>query len=197
MTPEAPRHRLDTADFGALYEEDFSKGARMTPRMAYWLCTTSVYLADTWRDNRDDPELLIDSLPPLARPLAHGDWYDRFTDSFDALADRIAMGDGSQELLARCTAEEMALHLAIDLAEAHLADGLIGPDLDRAPELPDHGKHDRDFEAMRDGLFLDSDVLVLFDPLMDGAEIPDNEVDRVQRFSNLHPKDWFKPFAES
>jgi hypothetical protein len=85
---------------------------------------------------------------------------------FDALATRIAEGAGRQEELAACTGEEMALHLA-DLAEAHLADGVIGPHDASAASLPDHGDADRDFDTMRDVLSRDNDVLVLFDPLME------------------------------
>lgn len=35
----------------------------------------------------------------------------------------------------------------------------------------------------------------LFDPLMDGAEIAGGELDRVARYADLHPRDWFKPFG--
>jgi len=184
-------------DFASLYEDDYALGARMTPRMAYWLWHACIYLADTWRDGSDDPGPSIQSLSPLARPLANGDWYDRFTDCFDHLAARIAAGDGAQERVASCTGEEMALPLAIDLAEAFVADGLLGPDIGAASSLPDHGGDDRDFEMMRSLLFIDHDVLILFDPMMDGAEIPDGELDRIERYANLHPRDWFKPFAAS
>lgn len=182
-------------DFAALYEPGYSRGARMTPRMAYSLWYSCAYLADTWRDGRDDPEPLVESLPPLARPLAHGEWYDRFADCFDHLADRIGAGDGDQERLATCTGEEMALHLAIDLAEALTIDELL--DLDAVSSLPDHGEDDGDFDTMRSLLFTDHDVLILFDPAMDGAEIPDSLLERAERYANLHPRDWFKPFASS
>lgn len=39
--------------------------------------------------------------------------------------------------------------------------------------------------------------MVLFDMSMDGAEETDNEVNRIERYANLRPKDWFEPFAES
>lgn len=198
MTPETSPHDPEPVpDFEALYEDDYVRGARMTPRMAYWLWHGCIYLADTWRDGREDPGPLLESLPRLARPLAHGTWYDRFTDCFEDLATRIAAGEGAQERVATCTGEEMALHLAIDLAEAFVADGLLGPDIGPASDLPDHREDDRDFETMRSLLFTDHDVLILFDPLMDGAEIPDSELDRVERYANLHPRDWFKPFALS
>lgn len=52
--------------------------------------------------------------------------------------------------------------------------------------LPDHGPDDSGFDAMRNLLFTDHDVLILFDPAMDGAEIPDG-LPRAQRYANLHP----------
>jgi len=199
MAPETSRPGTgDVPDFEALYEADYQQGSHMTPRMACWLWETCLYLADTWRENRDDPEPLLESLPPVARPFAaNGEWLDRFTNGFDALATRIAEGAGDQEELAACTGEEMALHFAVDLAEAHLADGVIGPHDAAASALPAHDNADRDFDTMRDVLFRDNDVLILFDPSMDGAEISEGELDRVARYANLHPRDWFKPFAIS
>lgn len=198
MTVDLSRRDPDAVpEFAELYEPGVAKGAAMTPRMAYWLWNTCVFLADTWRGSRDEPEALLGFLPPIARPFAHGEWFDQFTDCFDHLATRIGIGEGDQERLASCTGEELALHLVIDLAEAHLTDGIIGTEIDTAKALPDHGQDDSDFEAMRDLLFTDHDVLILFDPSMDGAEEPDGEVDRIARFANLHPRDWFTPFALS
>lgn len=198
MTPETSRPGTgDVPGFAALYEADYQQGSHMTPRMAWWLWQTCLYLADTWRENHDDPGPLLEFLPPIARPFAKGEWLDRFTGGFDALATRIADGAGDQEGLAACTGEEMALHLTVDLAEAHLADGIIGPHDDAASSLPDHGDADDDFDTMREVLFTDNDVLVLFDPLMDGAEIAGGELDRVEGYAHLHPRDWFKPFAAS
>ncbi len=116
----------DEPDFEALYEPGLADGASMTPRMAYWLWRAAVYLADTWRESRDDPELPAEILPPIARPIAHGEWLNRFVDGFDRLAARIAAGEGEQDRLATYTGEELALHLIVDLAEAYLADGIIG-----------------------------------------------------------------------
>lgn len=39
----------------------------ITPRLAYWLWFTAISVADTWRDNEDDPEALHGWLPPIAR----------------------------------------------------------------------------------------------------------------------------------
>jgi hypothetical protein len=71
MAPEASRPGTgDVPDFTAPYEADYQQGSHMTPRMAYWLWETCLYLADTWRENRDDPESLLEFLPPVARPFA-------------------------------------------------------------------------------------------------------------------------------
>lgn len=195
-TPDSSPAPSADPDFATLYKEREGESVTMTPRMAYWLWSSSVYLSDTWRCARGDPEPLLDDLPPIARPYAKGDWFGRFTDCFEHLATRIAAGDGDQERLATCTGEELALHLVIDIAEAHLADRILGTDIEEAGTLPDHGDDDRDFEAMRDLLFRDHDVLLLFDPSLDGAEDPDGELDRFARFANLHPRDWFLPFAD-
>ena len=56
---------------------------------------------------------------------------------------------------------------------------------------------DDDFEAMRDRLFSDHDVLMLFDLSFDGVDDPESEIARIQRPANLNPRDWFKPFAAS
>ncbi len=82
----------------------------MTPRMAYWLWNSSIYLADTWRCGRDDPGPLLDLLPPIAWPFAKGDWIGRFTDCFEQLATRIAAGDGDQERLATEVVPSLVQH---------------------------------------------------------------------------------------
>ena len=56
MTTEhdAPRDG-HTPDFADLYEDSFSKGGAITPRMAYWLWVSCLYFSDAWRDARDEP----------------------------------------------------------------------------------------------------------------------------------------------
>ena len=147
------------------------------------------------RQNRAPHRLLLEPARPVLSVVAPRPWYDHFVDCFDHLADRIGAGDGDQERLATCTGEEMALHLAIDLAEALAIDELL--DVDAVSSLPDHGADDGDFDTMRSLLFTDHAVLILFDPAMDGAEIPDSLLDRAERYANLHPRDWFKPFASN
>ncbi|MGH9158321.1 MAG: hypothetical protein ACRD1K_21350 [Acidimicrobiales bacterium] len=165
--------------------------------MAYWLWSTAISMADTWRDNADDPEPLRELLPPIARAVAHGPWLDRFIDCFEAIAGKLATAEIHTDGLASCTGEEMALHLVIDLAEAHLADGVLDSDLPGVAALPDHGPKDADFDSMRTNLFKDNDVLMLYDPLMDGIEDPEDEIGQLERVINLHPRDWFTPFSSA
>ncbi len=90
----------------------------MTPRMAYWLGSAAIFMADTRRDNAEDPEPLHEWLPPIARAAAHGQWLDRFIiDCFDAIAGKLATAEIDTGGIASCTCEEMAGHLVIDLAE--------------------------------------------------------------------------------
>ncbi len=45
-----------------------------------------------------------------------------------------------------------------------------------------------DFDAARELLFSDHDVLLLFDPALDGIEAPDLDLDEHRLFANLHPR---------
>jgi hypothetical protein len=84
MTPDTSKPGYAHGpDFAALYEADYELGSHMTPRFGCWLWETCLYLAGTWRENRDDPEPLLNLPPPIARPFAHGEWFDRFTDGFE------------------------------------------------------------------------------------------------------------------
>jgi hypothetical protein len=174
-----------TPDFEALYEPHLGHGASMTPRMAYCLWTAAEILADTWRCVFDED--LVEALPPIARPYAHGRWLEKFIAGFDHVAERIATGHGESSCLALCTAEEMALHEIIDNAEDFLGDEIPVPEW--LEDLPDHGEDDRDFDLMREILFEDHDVLMLFNP-----ELARFINDREFRSTILHPRNWFKPF---
>ncbi|MGH3848212.1 MAG: hypothetical protein ACRDRT_00610 [Pseudonocardiaceae bacterium] len=136
-------------------------------------------------------------LPPIARAVAHGPWLDRVIYCFDPIAGKLATAEIHTDGLASCTGEEMALHLVIDLAEAHLADGVLDADLPGVAALPDHGPKDADFDSMRTNLLKDNDVLMLYDPLMDGIEDPEDEIGQLERVINLHPRDWFTPFSSA
>lgn len=174
-------------DFATIYRDDWP----ITPRMAAHLWSAALFIADTHRDGTQ-LDMLRDELPPVARRLTDDAWMRRFVSSFDALAARIATGGFASEQLASCTAEEMALHLVIDLAAGFVADGILGT----PQHLPAHGEDDTDFELAREMLFRDHDVLMLFNASLDGIEDESNELHEEFRFANLHPRDWFVTFDD-
>ncbi|MDQ4069881.1 MAG: hypothetical protein M3203_10500 [Actinomycetota bacterium] len=164
-------------DFAVIYGGE----AQLTPRMAAHLWSAALFIADTYREG-DQLDLLRRELPPVARRLTDDAWMRRFVSSFDALAGRLASGRFAAEQLASCTAEEMALHLVIDLAEDFAADGT----LPRHDDLPAHDGADTDFEWAREVLFRDQDVLLLFNTSFDGIEDDSNELSGEFRFADLH-----------
>lgn len=186
---EAPEED-DEPDFAAVYEPHVDgDGWQMTPRMAWRLWTSAVYLADDWRYTR--PSGPLDALPPIARPyFRERSWRQQFISSFERIAERIAGidgdGDGDGDCLARCTAEELAPHFTINLAEDDFINDAISPA--GVGHLPSHGAQDEDFNWMREVLFEDHDVLMLFNPALDGVE---NSCDGN---ASLRPRDWFRPF---
>lgn len=181
---DTPADHNDEPDFAAIHEPHVDgDGWLMTPRMAWYLWSAALYLADEHRASH--PEPLAKILPPVARPYAHDrTWRQRFVAGFERIAERIAAVD--DDMLARCTAEELALHLTINLAERHLIDGAFSPAA--LCHLPDHGRADRHFNWMREVLFEDHDVLLLFDPVLDGIE------HNLDGDSLLHPRNWFTSF---
>ena len=86
----------------------------------------------------------------------------------------------------------MALHLVIDSAEAGVSDDAIPLD----DSLPADPERDRDFEWAREVLFRDHDVLLLFNPSLDGIEDNDSDLSLRHMFANLHPRRWFLPFPD-
>lgn len=181
-----------TPNFADLYRTS----EYVTPRMACRLWNAALICADTWRLAAGDVNILLEELPPIARPHATGPWLDRFIAGFDALADRIAAGDVAEEVLTTCTGEEMAVHILIDFAEGHSNSGLDTHD-NQLQQLPERGATDSDFELMRDILLRDNDVLMLFDPSLDGIDDPDNALTAAYRTVNLHPNRWFLPFDDT
>ncbi|GGR64495.1 MULTISPECIES: tetratricopeptide repeat protein [Streptomyces] len=117
------------------------------------------------------------------------EWRRRMIQAFDDLAADIREGRVPRP---RCTGEEMALHLALEQAAAITDDS---PDLaeeftEGVPGRPD----DYDWFACKDLLFEDHDVLMLYEPWMEGIESPDSAVNQHLGMVHLRPEDWFKPF---
>lgn len=172
-------------DFARLYA---GPGSHLSPRMASRLWAAAVTLADTYDEDRW--HLLGRSLPPIVQRSADEAWMERFVACFDALARRLEGRGFGATRITTCTAEEMALHLVIDAAEGAMRDDNMAPDL----SLPASSDRDDDFDAIREFLFCDHDVLLLFDAALDGIEAPDSALDEHGLFANLHPRAWFLPF---
>lgn len=187
----SPPDREPSPDFVALYPVDARGGDGLTPRLAYHLWHCSMYLADTWRDNLDRPDELLQQLPPTVQRFAGPLWLARFIECFEALAEKLAHGVHDHETVAACTAEEMALHLVIDLAGDFVQDGMFEDD-QALLRLPGDAKVVDDFEWVREALLEDYDVLALFNPALDGIE--DSFENAHLRLVNLHPSEWFEPF---
>lgn len=176
----------DAPDFARLYARP---GLPMSPRMASRLWAAAVMLADTYQGRS---HLLRRSLPPIAQRVVDEAWMERFVSCFDSLALRFERREVDATRISTCTAEEMALHLIIEAAEDATRDGSLVTDL----SLPADPDRDGDFDAVRELLFGDHDVLLLFDPSLDGIEAPDWDLDEHPLFANLHPRAWFLPFTD-
>lgn len=177
-------------DFAVLYP---GADGLVTPRLAACLWSAAGLLADTYEERSAWPDLRA-ALPAIVVRLVDDAWMAAFVVCFGLLADRLAAGGFGEAQLARCTAEEMALHLVMNAVESlfdgDLVDGWMA-------ELPRAGESDPDFDLARWALFRDDDVLLLFDASLDGVEDPDTEQSRLVGLANLHPRDWFVPFADS
>lgn len=174
--------RFEAPDFAALYAPSgVDTVGTLTPRLAYRLWYAAQVLSDEWRVD-PVPEFLADDLPIIARSFASEPaWLGRFAQCFDAIEDWLAgTRTGS---IGRCTGEELALHVVVELAEAFTADGIITKD--GMKHLPDQGNDDVAFGAVTEYLLDDHDVLMLFMPHLDGIE---------EQEPLLHPSRWFVPF---
>ena len=173
-------------DFEGLYGSG-PLTARMAARL--WFVADSIEgmnfdgMAEQW--TRD--------LPRVAQVYADDQFTIAFGRRFGILATRIAAGLEQLSDLTTCTADEVALHVVIDDAKRLLDDGEL--DIEWIDALPHH-RADDDFYGVKDHLFYDLDVLHLYDPAADGVEDPESDVYKTERFVNLHPRDWFKPFVE-
>ena len=129
--------------------------------------------------------------PPFGRadggswPPSRAGSRSAFAARFEVLAQRIGAGLQEPTDIATCTADEVALHMVVDRAEELEDEGFFHGGWIDALEQQD----DDDFVSAKDMLFMDFDVLLLFDPSLDGVEDPDSEGYQVERFENLHPRD--------
>ncbi|MER8182387.1 hypothetical protein [Kitasatospora sp. NPDC094015] len=116
-------------------------------------------------------------------------WRRKFARAVDDLTDDLEHGRWPQPT---CTAEELALHLALDDAQNQVAE--IGTaEASNHAELPVH-RDDYDFRSCTDMFFQDTDVLMLYSSRFDGIEGPDTDANQQLAVGDLRPAAWFEPF---
>lgn len=187
-------------DYAALFPLDGQPDDTwyLTPRTAAVLHHTLELLADDAYDDADeygdDPAdthaTVLGRLPQLSwsQDLQ---WRRQFARAFDDLAADIADGHWP---LPRCTAEELALHLALaDAPDVLEISEVIDPLVEVLPEHPD----DFDWEMCDEALLQDHDVQMLYDPAHDGIEDPDGDTNRELGAGDLRPHTWFRPFLNA
>lgn len=175
----------DEPDFATLYA-----ASPLAPRMAARLWVVAQLAHDTFRQGQ--PEMWLEQLPTVAGPHVDERFIAAFGSRFDVIALRLAEGLEELSAVATCTADELALHLTIEYAEDLSGDDALDWEwIEALPRRP----QDEDFGRLKDILFEDNDVLILYNPALDGVEDPNSEIAQLGRFVNLHPNDWFKTFG--
>lgn len=174
---------------------------QLTPRTADMLYTALEILSDEAHedadDNGDEPVLptdegywlVFDRLPRITRGMG-ADWRHQFGRACADLARDLEAGERPQP---RCTAEEMALHLAVRDAPGCLEMAREADD-EHHQALPEH-YDDYDWDRCASLLFEDHDVLMLFDKSFDGVEDPQGELNQTYGIGDLRATQWFQFFA--
>lgn len=195
-----------TPDFPSLFpvcgcgEEscDSCGGFQLTPRTALALWSTAVVSSDSAYDDveqhGDEPMqstgdwALFDEYPRIT----HGQnavWRRQAARAFDDLAADLSDGDWPRPT---CIGEEMALqHVLHVLEDGGLELMVSSDDMGALPQHPD----DLVWEACREGLCQDSDILLLFDDEHDGVEDPASEENRTIGMGDYRPGAWFDTFG--
>lgn len=175
---------------------------QLTPRTAAALWVAAQLTADETYDDiaeyGDTPVFAVDGwavfdqYPPLTYGQG-GEWRRRAARAFDDLAADLTAGRWPRP---GCPAEEMALHLMLDRARDWWIDADAGCGIrpEELAVLPGH-VDDLDWDGARDALFVDHDILLLFDPGSDGIDDPDCVENRHARIGDYRPAAWFTPFT--
>ena len=193
MHPEAPlidRHPVrtirlvsDVPDFASLYSN-----SPLTPRSAAKIWAIAEIVYDNFHQGFG--EEIRSTLPPIARLHADERFESAFASRFAIIAKRVAEGLPWLESIATCTADEMAIRVILAMVDE--VDDLTEPAwIERIPA--DEG--DGQIDWLEDLLLQDTDVLMLYNPALDGVEDPDSPINQHLGCAHLHPNDWFKPFA--
>ncbi len=174
---------------------------QLTPRTADMLHTALENLSDEAHDDADekgdepvpgknaDDWSFFDRLPRITWGM-DAEWRRQFGRACDDLVQDLAVGEWPRP---RCTAEEMALHLAIEDAPGYLEMWQEAKD-ERHEALPKH-RDDYDWGMCSEILFEDHDVLMLYDASLDGFEDPGGDLNQENGVGDLRPAVWFKFFA--
>ncbi|MGW7556526.1 tetratricopeptide repeat protein [Streptomyces rimosus] len=145
-------------------------------------------------DNRvnlsDNYSYPFSEMPVLTWGQNH-QWRHQMARCFDDLANDIKAGEWP---LPTCTAEEMAMHLALEEASAMvIADPEFVDDLVRdIAEAP----NDYDWDLCLTLFLEDTDVLLLFEPWSQGIEDPENHIGQRLGIAGLEADQWFVPFRQ-
>jgi hypothetical protein len=173
----------------------------LSPRSADMLYTALENLSDEAYDDADEfgdepvpgknagDWSFFDRLPRVTWKM-DAEWRRQVGRACEDLAQDLAAGDWPRP---RCTAEEMAMHLAIQDAPTYLEIWQDGGDK-RHESLPEH-RNDYDWHMCSQVLFEDHDVLMLYNARLDGFEDPDSDLNREYGVGDLRPAAWFKTFA--
>ena len=176
-------------------------GWQLTPRTADMLHTALENLSDEAHDDADEKGdepvsgknandwSFFDRLPRITWKM-DAEWRRQVGRACEDLTRDLAAGEWPRP---RCTAEEMALHLAIKDAPGYLE--MWQEDMDERHEaLPKH-RDDYNWGMCSELLFEDHDVLMLYDASLDGFEDPGGDLNQENGVGDLRPAAWFKFFA--
>ncbi|MER5932937.1 hypothetical protein [Streptomyces sp. NPDC002054] len=189
----------ETWDPDIEWDEQGEEPWQMTPRTSRMLSCNLEILADMAHDELDElgdqpisPKgfgIFFACLPASTWSQSRS-WRRRVLRALDDLNEDIALGRSPEP---RCTAEELALHFALQSASAMTCDE---PDLvaEFTRGLPEQ-RGDYDWPICSDLLFQDHDVLFLYDPAMQGLEHPDDPLNRRMGIGDLRPEGWFEEFG--
>lgn len=173
-------------------------GFQLTPRTAASLCAAGQLAADeAYEDvvqrgdepvDTDGEWLVFDEYPRITW-RQDAVWRRQAARSFDDLVGDIEAGEWPRP---HCPGEEMALHLMLRYAEAAVDGGWASAD-GSLEHLPAHSD-DFGWTLVTDVLFQDTDIRWIFDPEHDGAEDPDNDLNRDLAIGDYRPHAWFAAF---
>ncbi|MFD8909918.1 hypothetical protein [Streptomyces sp. NPDC059575] len=172
---------------------------QLTPRTADALYTELCVLADQAYDDseelgdrpvvpdEDDGQWGVFAYLPKLTFAADLQWRRGFARAADDLAGDLKRGQSPEPT---CTAEELALHVAMRDARDSVAEGDVTGDHRRLPRHRD----DYDFGRCSTLFFQDTDVRMLYNARFDGIEERRGETNQHMGIGDLRSAEWFEPF---